>query len=270
MDAFLQTQEDVENARKKFGHAESVATKPDGPRFILTTKMQVDFLESLQVSKEDIQAIQNYEQRTKPWFMSREGRMTGSIIGSIVGHNFFNKPSDKLHELLWGTFTGNEATKWGTRFEPVAATVYEEKTANDVDYPGLIVCKHKPWLGYSPDGIFTVDNIKGLLEIKCPFKKKLYGRIPMYYYDQIQYGMWLLNCEYADFLVFTPEKCSLQRFDYNKAYCEEFLIPAVERFYFNRFLPLFLLQKHGILQTGQTAIPDNVIVEPLHEAPSFS
>jgi hypothetical protein len=39
-------------------------------------------------TKEQQELIQSYEQRSSEWFKAREGRLTGSIIGSVVGHNF--------------------------------------------------------------------------------------------------------------------------------------------------------------------------------------
>jgi putative phage-type endonuclease len=187
--------------------------------------------------------------------------MTGSIVGAIVGHNFFKKPNDLLRDLLWDTFTGNEATQWGTDHEAIAAVRYENHTNLEVDYPGLIINPQRPWLAYSPDGVVHSPT-KLLLEIKCPFKKKVYPSIPSYYLDQIQYGAHLMGCSAIDFFVWTPTKCKLERFAYEPAYCEEFLIPNVEKFYFRRFLPLYLLQKLGKLEEGSIQVPQNVVVEP--------
>jgi putative phage-type endonuclease len=239
-------------------------------RFVLTRKAQEDFLESLKVTDEDVKRIKKYEQRTPEWFAARRGRLTGSNIGSVVGHNFFCKPTDKLKELLWSTFKGNAATAWGTKFEPIAAHAYEQKTQNNVQYPGLVVSQEKGYFGYSPDGLFVnKEGIPGLLEIKCPFKAKLYGRIPQNYYDQISFGMWLTKSEYSDFFVWTPIKCSIQRFIYCPEYVETFLLPAAEKFYINRFMPLLLLKEAGMLKFGQVEIPDDVIVEPVFIESAF-
>lgn len=229
-------------------------------KFILTKQMQLDFLQSLFVSNEQAEDIMNYKQRSPEWFNARKGRVTGSVVGSMVGHNFFCKPTQLLYDLLWGTFEGNEATRWGSEHESTAANIYEKNINKKVKYPGLFICRNRPWLGYSPDGIVEDGT---LLEIKCPFKKKLYGRIPMYYFDQIQYGQFLMDCSSCDFFVYTPTQCCLQKYEYNKSYCEEFLIPTVERFYMRRFLPLFLLKERNLLEMGQTTIPPDVVVEPL-------
>lgn len=250
----------------------------DGPAdkknlFVLTRAMQQQFLDTLAVTEEDVERIMRYEQRTPEWHEARKGRMTGSICGAVVGHNFFKKPTEVLKDLLWNSFTGNEATKWGTDHEAIAAVRYENHTDYVVDYPGLVINRHKPWIAYSPDGVVKCapkSDSKGdssgeservLLEIKCPFKKKVYGRIPKYYFDQIQYGAHLMQCPVIDFFVWTPTICKLERFAYEPGYCEEFLIPTVERFYFRRFLPLYLLQQRGLLAEGSIEVPKNVRVE---------
>jgi putative phage-type endonuclease len=230
-------------------------------RFVLTRAMQQEFVDSLAVTDEDAKRIMQYDQRSAEWFQARKGRMTGSIVGAIVGHNFFNKPKDLLRELLWGTFKGNEATQWGTDHEATAAIRYEVHTNYTVDYPGLIINPQKPWLAYSPDGLVAGPE-RILLEIKCPFKKKLYPSIPHYYFDQIQYGAHLMQCPVIDFFVWTPDKCKLERYAYEREYCEQFLIPAVEKFYFTRFLPLYLLQLRGLLPEGSIDVPSSVIVQP--------
>jgi putative phage-type endonuclease len=234
-------------------------------RFVLTRAMQQNFIDTLAVTEEDVARIMKYEQRSAEWFQARKGRMTGSIVGAIVGHNYWQKPNDLLRDLLWGTFTGNEATRWGTDHEAIAAVRYETHTNSDVDYPGLVINRKRPWLAYSPDGVIDKPQ-KLLLEIKCPFKKVLYPSIPPYYLDQIQYGAHLMQCSAIDFFVWTPTKCRLQRFAYERAYCEEFLIPSVEKFYFRRFLPLYLLQGLGKLPEGSIKVPLDVVVEPFWPA----
>ncbi len=247
----------------EFGDIASLAKEcgePVDDRFVLTRAMQQAFIDTLAVTAADVERIMRYEQRSAEWFEARKARMTGSIVGAIVGHNYFSKPHDLLRDLLWNTFNGNAATQWGTDHEAIAAIRYENHTNAEVDYPGLIINPKRPWLAYSPDGV--VNSAKLLLEIKCPFKKKLYSSIPAYYFDQIQYGAHLMECSAIDFFVWTPTKCKLERYAYERAYCEEFLIPTVEKFYFRRFLPLYLLQKLGKLEEGSIQVPSGVVVEP--------
>ena len=183
-------------------------------------------------------------------------------------------------------FKGNAATRYGSEHEDVAAELYtltaqarvlmndwssiaEDVTVADyeaagamagagasmgadpadyrVEYPGLCVWGEHPWAGGSPDGIIhTASGEVGLLEIKCPFRKLLYGDIPHYYYDQIQGTMGILGLPWCDFVVYTPTKTSVQRFDFDAAYFEGELYPAVHDFYWNRYLPAQILANRGL------------------------
>lgn len=260
--------EDIESKNEEIEYIKNLedveSNNEEIEQFILTQDMQDSHLASLVVTDDEITQISNLPQRTEGWFKARRARMTGSIIGAAVGHNYFCRPTELLSELLWRTFEGNAATEYGTKMEPIAADIYERWSGNIVEYPGLVVCKEKPWLGMSPDGVFVEKGIRGLLEIKCPFRKKFYGRIPMYYYDQIQFGMWVLKCKFCDFVVYTPTQTKIERFTYNAGYVEEFLIERVDRFYFNRYMPLFLLQEMNMLQEGEVTVPDHVEIEFVH------
>jgi putative phage-type endonuclease len=234
----------------------------------ITWQEQHDFVyQTLAVPTEaDYLRIQNFDQRTPEWKDARKGRLTGSIMGSVVGHNFFCKRDALLTQMLWSTFQGNEATMYGTMKEPIVFDIYEKylqerhPEEGQVRNVGLCVHRDKPWFAYSPDGVMPT----GLLEIKAPFKKKFYGRIPTMYYDQIQYGMWLLGKSHCDFVVYTPLQTSVERFEYNDDYVEEFMIPRAENFYFRKFLPLFLGAARGWVDEGQIVFNRDVEVVPFH------
>ena len=88
---------------------------------------------------------------------------------------------------------------------------------------GLYLCKDAPYLGASPDGVIECDCCGiGVLEIKCPFKFKSSGlddvpgnkeycissdmklKQTHEYYTQVQHQMFVLNCQYADFFIWSP------------------------------------------------------------------
>lgn len=104
-----------------------------------------------------------------------------------------------------------------------------------VDVRGLVVHSTKPYFGYSSDGeVFETDD-QGLLEIKCP--RRMYKEIPWYYYDQIQFGMYNLGLEWCDFWVWTAQQTSLHRYAFNRDYWEHDLLPKLESFYQDLFIP---------------------------------
>jgi hypothetical protein len=60
--------------------------------------------------------------------------------------------------------------------------------------------------------------------------------------------MWMLNCRFCDFVVFTPTKTTIERFAYEPQYVEEFLLPAMQRFYFGKYLPRVVAKERGLLR----------------------
>jgi hypothetical protein len=62
---------------------------------------------------------------------------------------------------------------------------------------GLITHPEYPWLGASPDGI-TEDGV--MIEIKCPFRRKITGIPPFYYWIQVQLQLEVCNLDYCDFV----------------------------------------------------------------------
>ena len=155
---------------------------------VITKEEQKHFVDSLYVDATSLENIASLEQGTTKWLESRIGRLTGSIMGAVVGHNPFCTHKKLLAQLLWDSFQGNEATAYGSLNESVAASIYvdfQKKKISEfsLQHSGLLIHPHLGFFAYSPDGMFVENGVVALLEIKCPFKKKFYPSIPMYYYD---------------------------------------------------------------------------------------
>ena len=158
----------------------------------ISKEQQKQFVYSLTVDDYLCEMISNEPQGTPQWLQYRLGRLTGSVMGAVLGHNPFCSHKKLLSQLLWDSFQGNEATAYGSANESIAADIfcdYKQKTCSQfsIQFCGLLVSKNAGFFAYSPDGIFEENGVRALLEIKCPFKKKLYPEIPMYYYD-----LWLI------------------------------------------------------------------------------
>ena len=148
--------------------------------------------------------IPQYEQRSDEWFKQRENKLTSSDAGSALGIN----PHQKPHEIIFKKcgydpkpFVGNIATRHGQKYEDEAIDKYCALT-NQTNYNfGLIshedVYNNKDyyWLAGSPDGISLDNNNINepiLLEVKCPYKRKIiFGEIPKYYYPQVQLNLFI-------------------------------------------------------------------------------
>jgi len=110
------------------------------------------------------------EQRTPEWFAQRKGRVTGSVVGGILGLSPYMTRADVMRSMVRASlgapseFTGNVATEWGTYNEAGAIQEFEMETSERVDKMPFV--PYEDWLGASPDGVVT--DGKGL-EVKCPF-----------------------------------------------------------------------------------------------------
>jgi hypothetical protein len=191
--------------------------------------------------------IEQAPQGSREWLDARKYRLTASNFGAAAGRNRFRSPEQLVQDMLYGEFKGNDATRWGSQMESVAldayvarkqgeiaagggdqqATIsqktsiclplYEKYTrvmtfenvwqAFRVTQSGLHVCAQAGWLAASPDGHVHEGSTTGLLEIKCPYSKRLYPSIPDYYMDQACAANVLLMCCYPsipDYLLHGP------------------------------------------------------------------
>lgn len=150
----------------------------------------------LAVTQEQVVNIRSFKQKSPEWLQARVGRLTASNFGAAAGFSTYQSPNQLLQELLWGTFEGNRATRWGQIMEDVARMDYikymydqhfmtarrigELRKGHDVTpfeckvwECGLTVWDEHPFLAGSPDGLVHTNNFDGkevrlLLEIKCP------------------------------------------------------------------------------------------------------
>jgi putative phage-type endonuclease len=148
-------------------------------------------------------------QRSPEWIALRQTKIGGSDISAISGSN----PWMSLHDL-WSIKTGRReetppsmAMNHGIMLEPVALGKYNQDSGIDFE-PEVIIYEEWDVAMASLDGI-SPDR-KTILEIKCPFKPKsyemaLFGIIPDYYLDQIQWQLMCSNAEKAVYFVYLDE-----------------------------------------------------------------
>ena len=107
-------------------------------------------------------------QRSEEWFKQREGRITASAVGAIMGYAPYLTRDDVMLQMLniGKKFDGNIATEWGTFNENGAVAEFEIETGLSV-VPAAFV-PYLDWLGASPDGYVSDGK---LIEIKCPYSK---------------------------------------------------------------------------------------------------
>lgn len=102
-----------------------------------------------------------------------------------------------LDKCRGSTFKGNIATYHGQKYEQVVVDIYSVLYKTPVLEFGLIPHPEISWLAASPDGI-TPEGV--MIEIKCPYRRKINGVVPLQYYIQVQLQMEATNLEVCDFL----------------------------------------------------------------------
>lgn len=156
------------------------------------------------------QKYANIEQKSQEWLNIRKNFITASNVYKIFEKN--NEYIEYIKEKASGisSFKGNNATYFGEIFEPVAREIYMYIVNEYVEEFGLITNSKLPYCAVSPDGVTESDR---LLEIKCPYTRKITGDIPNHYYHQIQLQLHVCDCEECDFLECKFVEISLNEFN---------------------------------------------------------
>jgi len=182
------------------------------------------------------------QQRTEEWFKKRNGRVTGSNVGAILGLSPFMKREDVMRDMVRqyhnapSEFTGNPATNYGTYNESNALAGYELKFNRKVVETGFHT--YEDWLGASPDGLINDD---GLIEVKCPYGQR--DKNPpefksidyqTHYWLQIQIQLLVTGREWCHFYQWSAHGEMLETVWANPLAIEEYL-PKLKDFY-NEYL----------------------------------
>lgn len=196
-----------------------LANAPIGTSWIHDTPQVDDYitpeLKNMQIHVKKLRAIVSPEQGTPGWFAMRRDKITASDGGCVVEVNKNEAPYKFLiKKLVTSPFTGNMFTHHGKKFEKIATSLYEYRLNVTVDEYGLLGHPVYNFLGASPDGIvgpYKRDGIHltqyvgRMVEIKCPFVRKIqmegdiFDICPEYYWVQVQLQLECCELEECDF-----------------------------------------------------------------------
>lgn len=98
---------------------------------------------------------------------TREGfRITVSDFGRVCKKRASTNPNNLVRHILYNTFKGNEATRYGLEHEPTAIKAFEDTTGYSTSDCGFFIGRGiEYFLGASPDGIIENDD-DSILEVK--------------------------------------------------------------------------------------------------------
>jgi hypothetical protein len=222
-------------------------------------------------------------QRSLEWKEARKYALTGSDFGSASGSNPFCPPQELVSKKLWNSFSGNDATKWGSTCEPLAGEAFLAWAQRALDPEaklhsfGLLKWSATPWLAVSPDGVleWTKDGTRrfDLVEFKCPTRISTEGHpyakypqdTPPYYRDQML-GIWGLANEHGGividgeprvltdswFVVWQPTTLWVTQHSFDASQWTDLRV-LLRKWYFGRFLPALVWYFGGLLQHGEQA-----------------
>lgn len=177
-------------------------------------------------------------QRTTEWYKKREGRVTASSVGSILGIAPYSTKYDVMRRMVReyhgqeSEFNGNVATEYGTYNEAGALIEFEIETGLKVENAPFVISDKYEWLGASPDGYVSDGN---LIEIKCPYGLRNGGHFKSineqkHYYAQMQLQMFCTNKKGCYFYQWQPKKTMTEFVEFNEDYFNDMFI-KLEEFY---------------------------------------
>jgi len=151
------------------------------------------------------------QQGNADWFAERIGSIGGSSIASVVAKGegktrknlMYRLAGEILSDVKYEGFK-NEHMDRGIEQESDARKRYELVTGNEVVQVGLI--KQTDHKHESPDGLVGED---GKIEIKCVIPSVhietiISDRIPSCYIKQIQWGLFICERKWCDFISYSP------------------------------------------------------------------
>ena len=268
-------------ARKAYSRHDNI-TEPDditddiSPENLDELKQSFYMTQVFVVTNEDIEECTREQGNCDLWKEERMKRVTASHVGGILKMRKATKRSGKVKEILYSTFTGSKATRYGTLMEDVARQEYVNKQ-HENGHPGLktresglVISMDNPWLAASPDGKVedpNSPNPQGLMEIKNPYSARMLTireacenksfflekvNQDMYslkrkhnYFFQIQCQMYCCNVDWCDFIVRTEKDIHIERITRMKSWWEE-QIPMLRKFYFDALLPELASPRQGM------------------------
>jgi len=149
---------------------------------------------------------QRIDQHTENWYAERRLRITASIAAAILGEDPYQTYADAFRKKtgLGPSFKGNKMTRHGHTHEPIAAELFERLTGKRLIEGDVgLVCHRKfHYLAASPDGAGYYEPF--LIEIKCPFSRRIQHFVPEHYKAQMQLQMECCDIDVCYFVQYQP------------------------------------------------------------------
>ena len=149
---------------------------------ILNELKKTYYQTSVVVTTEEATAIESAtrdQAGSDRWKTERRKRLTASKVGGISKMRKTTPRGNKVKEILYSTFRGNEATRYGMEMEDTARTEYlayqqqNDHPQTSVKNCGLFVSCENPWLAATPDGLVHDPSDQTSTYVLLEIKKTL-------------------------------------------------------------------------------------------------
>ncbi|CAI6371889.1 unnamed protein product [Macrosiphum euphorbiae] len=250
------------NIKKKYEDYGNVLHDP----FSDLTESQIEeykreYLDKLSLSKSEIKMleIRTRQHQCEEWYIERKKRLTASIFGKVCKMRDKTSRAKTVENILFGTFTGNAATRYGIANEIIAKEQLEDLLKQKILPVGLMVDNSMPFIAASPDGILDDES---LVEIKCPASAnelapedaiqnnkikccsikdgQLYLKRNDNYYYQVQGQLQISQKTYCYFCVWTPKGLMYEKIKRDNDFWKINMESKIKTFYLENLLPVII------------------------------
>lgn len=180
-----------------------------------------------------LRLIVSPEQRSDEWFSLRRNAITASDGAAALGKSKYDPQYQFiLKKVNPPEFRSNKFCYHGKKYEEIATMIYSYRMNAIVEEFGLIIHPKYSYIGASPDGIcngYRCDNkhrtnvVGRMLEIKCPFSRKILteGKIkgeicPLHYWIQVQLQLECCELDECDFW-----QCSIEEYQNREEFIKD-------------------------------------------------
>lgn len=153
--------------------------------------------------------IENLIQGTPEWFAFRKGKITASMMPTIMGENPYETPLQLFDRILMNEDKEETAAmSRGKRLEPLARDWWQKVYGFKLETPVVQHDKYD-WLIASLDGYNEKGSPCKLVEIKCGEKDYAYteetDEIPHHHIAQLQFQLMITGLESIYYMAFNGE-----------------------------------------------------------------
>jgi len=144
-------------------------------------------------------------QGTPEWLELRKTKVTASDIPIIMGVSPYKNVKQLYNEKLGGENASlpTIAMQYGTAMEPEARYILSTIIEEDF-YPAVKFPAEHSWLMASLDGYHPNGDDSSIIEIKCPYSRKIPEAIPGHHFAQMQAQMFCAGVKKGIYFVYVP------------------------------------------------------------------